>query len=351
MRDKHIHIPEDSALLLSIRSEIGNKLVINTSKDKLFIWFKFVFYLSITLIVYSSLYFIENRIFFFGCFILHGFLSLLLAFNFAHDFSHNTVFKNKKWNNIGFTLIYTLVGAHADAWKQRHINSHHFAPNVEGYDTDLKISKLIRVIPHSKYYSFQRFQHIYATFAYTIYSLFWIFIKDFVVLFSPDEFTSKKDFRYHSVFWMQKSFYLFYILALPIVYTSHQWYIVLFGFLFMHLSVSLFLLFTFFMTHHVENTVYPTADEQDNIQTSWMMNQIKSSNDMHPFSKVANFIFGGFNNHIAHHLFPNIHHIYYPRLNILLYKILNENGIQPNQTTYWGGIISHLRLLKRMSYE
>jgi linoleoyl-CoA desaturase len=103
------------------------------------------------------------------------------------------------------------------------------------------------------------------------------------------------------------------------------------------------------MTHHVENTIYPTTDEHENIQTSWMMNQVKSSNDMHPFSKIANFIFGGFNNHIAHHLFPNIHHIYYPRLNVLLYKILTDNGIQPNQTTYWGGIVSHLRLLKRMS--
>ncbi len=351
MRGQHIKIHEDSELLISIRTKISKELVIDTAKGKLFILLKFIFYLSLTVACYMSIFFAENRILFWGCFILYGFLSLLFSFNFAHDFSHNTVFKSKKWNNIGFTLIYTLVGAHADAWKQRHINSHHFAPNVEGYDTDLKISKLIRVIPHSKYYSFQRFQHIYAPFAYTIYSLFWIFIKDFVVLFSHDEYTPNKNFRYHLVFWMQKSFYLFYLLVVPIVYASHQWYIVLSGFLFMHLSMSLFLLFTFFMTHHVENTIYPTVDEHDNIKTSWMMNQIKSSNDMHPFSKLANFIFGGFNNHIAHHLFPNIHHIYYPRLNILLYQFLNENGIQPNQTTYCGGIISHLRLLKRMSYE
>jgi linoleoyl-CoA desaturase len=351
MRGQHIQIYEDSELLISIRAKISKELVINATKDKLFILFKFIFYLSLTVACYMSLFFTETRILFWGCFMLYGFLSLLFAFNFAHDFSHNTIFRSKKWNNIGFTLIYTLVGAHADAWKQRHINSHHFAPNVEGYDTDLNLSKLIRVIPHSKYYSFQRFQHIYAPLAYTIYSLFWIFIKDFVVFFSKDEYTPHKNFRYHLVFWTQKCFYLVYILVLPIVYTTHQWYVVLSGFLFMHLSLSLFLLFTFFMTHHVENTIYPATDEHENIETSWMMNQIKSSNDMHPFSKIANFIFGGFNNHIAHHLFPNIHHIYYPRLNIFLYKILNENRIQPNQTTYWGGIISHLRLLKRMSYE
>jgi linoleoyl-CoA desaturase len=54
------------------------------------------------------------------------------------------------------------------------------------------------------------------------------------------------------------------------------------------------------------------------------------------------------NNYIAHHLFSNMHHVYYPKLNKILYAILIENGIEPNQTTYFGGIYSHLKLLKRM---
>jgi linoleoyl-CoA desaturase len=141
-----------------------------------------------------------------------------------------------------------------------------------------------------------------------------------------------------------------YILALPLLFSFQTWYIILTGFLLMHLTQSLFLLFTFFITHHVEETAYPTTDQKGFINTSWFMNQVKSSNDMHPFSIAANFILGGFNNHIAHHLFPHIHHIYYPKLSRILYEILNENNINPNQTTYWGGIVSHLRLLKQMSY-
>ena len=100
------------------------------------------------------------------------------------------------------------------------------------------------------------------------------------------------------------------------------------------------------MTHHVLKTEYPTTDVDGLIKTSWIMNQIKSSNDMHPFSELANFILGGFNNHIAHHLFPHVHHIHYPKLNRILYKILEENEIYPNQTSYFGGIVSHLKLLK-----
>jgi len=77
------------------------------------------------------------------------------------------------------------------------------------------------------------------------------------------------------------------------------------------------------------------------------MNQIKSSNDFYPFSHTANFIFGGVNNHIAHHLFPHISHYHYPKVNKVLYQLLLENNITPNQTTYFGGVLSHLRLLKK----
>ena len=349
MRDKHIHIPQDSELLKTIYRLVDETLVIDNRSFQIKIWTKFIFYFSCSVFAYLFLYLVTNPVYFILGFIGYGLISLLFAFNFSHDFSHNTIFKNKKLNNLCFIFIYTIVGAHAEAWKQRHINSHHYAPNVEDYDSDLKISKIIRVIPNSEHHWYHRYQHIYAPFAYTTYSLFWVFIKDFVILFSKDEYTEKKELKYHLSFWTQKAFYLTFILLLPLLFSHQLWSIVLTGFILMHLSLSLFLLFTLFMTHHVEQTEYPTTDKNGFITTSWLMNQIKSSNDMHPFSETANFILGGFNNHIAHHLFPHYHHIHYPKLNKILYDILLKHGIQPNQTTYWGGIISHLRLLKRMS--
>ncbi len=351
MRDKHIHITQDSELLKSIYRQVDEKLIINKRIFQLKILSKFIFYFSFSAISYYLLFIVDSPVYFVLCFIIYGFVSLLFAFNFSHDFSHNTIFESKKLNNLCFIFIYTIVGAHAEAWKQRHINSHHYAPNVEDYDSDLKITKLIRVIPNSKHFWYHKYQHIYAPFAYTTYSLFWVFIKDFIILFSKDEYTEKKGFKYHFSFWTQKIFYLTFILLLPLLFSVQAWYIVLIGFVVMHFTQSLFLLFTFFMTHHVEETEYPTTDENGYIKTSWLMNQIKSSNDMHPFSETANFILGGFNNHIAHHLFPHYHHIHYPKLNRILYDILLNNNIKPNRTTYWGGLVSHLKLLKRMSYS
>lgn len=350
MRDKHIHIERDSELLKTIYRKMDELLIIDKRSFRMKIWTKFIFYFSASVLCYSLLYAVKNPYYFVLCFVLYGFISLLFAFNFSHDFSHNTIFKNKNLNHLCFIFIYAIVGAHAEAWKQRHIHSHHYAPNVEDYDSDLKISKLIRVIPNSEHFWYHRYQHIYAPFAYTTYSLFWVFIKDFIILFSEDEYTQKKGSKYHLSFWTQKLFYITLILILPLFFTSQPWYVIFIGFLCMHLSQSLFLLFTFFMTHHVEETEYPVTDEKGFINASWLMNQIKSSNDMHPFSETANFILGGFNNHIAHHLFPHYHHIHYPKLNRILYGILLENNIKPNQKTYWGGLVSHLKLLKRMSY-
>jgi linoleoyl-CoA desaturase len=350
LRDKHIHIPQDSELLKTIYRQVEEQLIIDQRAARRLILLKFIVYFTLSAFSYEALYQITEPLLFIGCFIIYGFVLLLFAFNFSHDFSHNTVFKSKGLNNICFTIIYTLVGAHAEAWKQRHIHSHHYAPNVEDYDSDLQITKLIRVIPHSEYRWYHRYQYLYAPIAYMSYSLFWVFIKDFVILFSRDIYKARKDFAYHVSFWIQKAVYLALTLVLPVLFTAQPWYIVATGFLCMHLMQSLFLLFTFFMTHHVESTAYPVTDEEGYINTSWLMNQVKSSNDMHPFSGWANFILGGFNNHIAHHLFPHIHHIHYPRLNKILYGILQQHHIKPNQTTYWGGIVSHLRLLKKMGY-
>jgi linoleoyl-CoA desaturase len=351
MRDKHIHIASDSALLKTIYREVDEQLIIHKRTTEIRIVVKFIVYFSLFITSYASLYIVSNQLVYILCFMMYGVVSLLFAFNFSHDFSHNTIFRNKRTNHLCFILIYALNGAHGEAWKERHINSHHYAPNVEDYDSDLQITKLIRVVPGSKHYWYHRFQHLYAPLAYTTYSLFWVFIKDFFILFSNDEYTKKKGLQYHLSFWVQKIFYATFLLVLPLVYSNVEWYIVVAGFVCMHLWQSLFLLFTFFMTHHVETTAYPTTRADGYINTSWLMNQLKSSNDMHPFSETANFILGGFNNHIAHHLFPHYHHIHYPQLNRILYPILIQHGFTPNQTTYWGGIKSHLRLLKRMSYD
>jgi linoleoyl-CoA desaturase len=330
---------------------VEDQLKINQRSTVALLVIKFLFYLSLVACFYSLIYTTNNLPLFFIVYVLYGLSAVLFGFNYAHDFSHNTVFKNKHLNNAGFVFIYTLLGAHAEAWKYRHIHSHHYAPNVKDYDSDLQITSLIRVEPDSEWRWYHRFQHWYAPIAYMTYSLYWVFIKDFVIYFSDEDSSNEKSVGYHLSFWLQKISYFTYLLALPVYFSGFAWYIVVAAFLLMHFIQSLFLLFTFFMTHHVEATEYFSADEGGYIQSSWFMNQVKSSNDFYPFSKTANFIFGGFNNHVAHHLFPHIHHVHYPELNKILYHELKQNNIEPNETGFFTGIISHLLHLRNMSHK
>ncbi len=349
MRAKHKTVKAHNELYETIHKEINETIHFDKKKEARYFFFKAIFYVGLTIASYAMLFVISNSVLFVFNFILLGYSIVFLCFNFAHDLSHHSIFKSSRLNNFLFECIYTIVGAHPEAWKKRHTNSHHFAPNVDKFDTDLGITNIIRVLPQSNKSWFHKFQFIYAPFLYMTYTLYWAFIKDFVALkkFSP-EFSINKKLKYYLKFLFSKIFYFSYLLVLPLLYADQDLFTVMYGFLLMHLLQSIYILFTFFITHHVENAHYPVADKEGVIDTSWFMNQIKSSNDFYPFSWIANFIFGGVNNHIAHHLYPHINHFYYPKVNLILFKRLKEAGIEPNVSTYFGGVKSHLSHLKKM---
>jgi linoleoyl-CoA desaturase len=348
MKAKHLDVLSDRILYKNIYAEIRQTITFDAKKANNYFRYKALFYVVLSICSYAGLFVIEQPIMYILNFVLFGFINVLMCFNFAHDLSHDAIFKKKQWNNVFFEFIYTLVGAHPEAWKKRHINSHHVAPNVQNFDTDLAITGIIRVLPGSPLKWYHKYQHIYASFAYATYSFYWVFIKDFVVLkqYSPQSKSEKR--RYYIKFVMVKLFYLSYLLLLPILLSQQVLIYIFIGFLCMHIFQSAYTLFTFFITHHVQGSAYPDSHSDGTIETSWFMNQIRSSNDFHPHSHIANFIFGGVNSHITHHLYPHINHYYYPQVNKVLYAALKRNAIQPKITSFFGGIRSHLKHLKDM---
>ncbi len=324
-----------------IVSQVQEKIEFNAQWVQRVLLMKFILFSSVISIGYAGIFYFSLSAYALLSYLLFGIASLLFAFNFSHDLAHDTVFQSRKLNNFFFNVIYSLMGAHGYAWKERHIQAHHIAPNVDQIDPDLQILWIFRMCPSSPHLPIHRFQHFYATFIYAFYSLFWIFVKDPIVLFSG----KSKSWKHHLSFWAGKLLYLAYMLVIPISFSEQSTWIILTAFLCLHLIQSLFLAFTFLITHHVEETSYPSSNEDLVIQMSWVKNQITSSNDFYPFSRTANFIFGGFNNHIAHHLFPQTPHLYYPEISKIIYNILEKHGIKPSQTTFVGGISSHLRFM------
>jgi len=351
MRGKHLIVPEDNKLLALLYQETAALVAPSRLRLGWYLSVKALLWGGIFVLSYLALLFTHTVPVLFAGYILVGLSSVLLAFNFGHDFAHQTVFSNKRYNDYGFIGIFALLGADGIAWRDRHVREHHFAPNVPGFDPDLKLSNLIRILPDSPHYWFHRYQHWYAPFAYSIYSLYWILVKDVRVFYSAENRYARKKGHYSLFFWGRKAIYLIYLLVIPFYFSPLSWTLVIAAFLSMHVFQSVFILFTFLITHHVQGICYPKVGPDGQIQQSWLMNQIESSNDVHPFSPIANFILGGFNNHVAHHLFPQVHHLVYPEINRKMYPILNKNGIYPHYTSYFGGIWAHFKRLQTMAKE
>jgi linoleoyl-CoA desaturase len=280
-----------------------------------------------------------------------GYLLVLLGLNFAHDFAHNTIFSNKYLNNFLFELLFMLMGVNGYLWKKRHVYSHHTYPNIEGFDVDIELSGVIKLSPEQPSKGYHYFQHVYAPFLYLTYSLYWIGYKD-IRLFLKRKHANLAFDSHPAIEWIKlivcKLLYISYMLIIPVFFSSFSTSQILLAFMVMHLLKSGFLLMTFLISHHVENTAY---HGQEPLYSSWFMHQISSANDFHPFSTVANFIFGGFNCHVAHHLFPSVPHPYYPDISRIIYRNLAGKNIAIPQTSYLGGIASHIRLLKQVSRE
>ena len=151
-----------------------------------------------------------------------------------------------------------------------------------------------------------------------------------------------------------KLIYLLNFIVLPVLTTKFGWMDVIVAFFVMHFVVSVFLTFTFFISHHIQEISYVRANEDTHvIENSWLSHQINTTIDFHPKSYIAHFIFGGFNTHIAHHIFPEICHIHYPTLTQIIKETLEENkvGHWYKSFTFLQGMRSHILHLKRTAHE
>src|ERR1035437_652475 len=341
-----------------IRVKVDNYFAANKfhKYGNLFIWLKFAVLVILLAVAYYSLLHSHSFPQLLISYIFFGWIFLIIGINIGHDAAHGCITGNKKVDNFIFQLIFGLQGLGGYMWQIRHNGSHHIFPNVYDNDTDLEMSPLVILNPKQKVHPFHKYQHIYAPFLYMFFSLIWIFYEDFIFLLRTDVANLKK-VKVPAIEWMKlfflKIIYIFMFLVLPFMSNSMPFITIIAAFFIMHFVISLFLAFTFFMSHHVMEVGYVHAEEKDHmIANSWLSHQITTTIDFNPESKIANFLFGGFNTHIAHHIFPDVSHIHYPALTKIIRETLEENHVTWYKSfTFFRGISSHLRHLKKTAED
>lgn len=313
---------------------------------KTLFWFG-IYWGFYTLILLNILPFPANLLFW----MVFGFAMLLLSLNIGHDASHGCFSPNRKIN-AAFAYVFELIGTSSYLWGIMHNKAHHGYVNLHVNDVAIQTEPMLRLSPDAPHYPWHRWQHIYAFGLYGISTLFWVILKDFKFMTRPN--IGPYDTRRHP--WYQyilllagKAIYFLYVVFIPWWVTGAPFWQILTGFLLMHLTMGVTLGLTFQTTHAVEDTQDPKWAGEGNIDNTWAVHVLESTSDFNTQSKSLNFLFGGLNTHVAHHLFPNISHIHYPAITKIIKEVAHEQGLtyieNPNMwVAAWSHII-HLRNL------
>jgi len=274
-----------------------------------------------------------------------------IGFGVAHDALHGA-YSSRGWVNrlLGFT--FELIGANGYMWKITHNVIHHTYPNIQGLDEDLEVSPLLRLSPESEHRPFHRYQHLYALLAYSMTTLFWVFIKDFKYFLKRDlgPFEGKKHPKSEiATLVVAKLAYYMYTIAIPLLVLKIAWWQFLIGFVAMHLTAGAILGVVFQLAHVVEETEHPVPTPDGRIENAWMIHQMETTSDFAGSNRLLTWYVGGLNHQVEHHLFPKVCSVHYPALSSIVRDVAEKHAVPYNHhETLRDAVRSHYRMLKTL---
>lgn len=282
-------------------------------------------------------------------YIMMGLSGVMIVFNLVHDASHHALSTDRGINNR-IRYLGDLVGINTYIWDIRHNIQHHSFTNVLGGDIVIENIPLLRMSPHQPWRPFHRFQPYYAVFLYMFYSFYWIFLIDFRLFFQK-EICNLKNIQHPRKEWLKliffKLFYVTYMIVFPAVFTSMGFTMSGLLFLLMHAAGGLLLSLVAVLGHFVNGPSFPDAPD-GKINNSWSEHELEATIDFAPSSKIINWITGGLNTHVAHHLFPQICHTHYYELTKIINQYCREQGYPYRKESLSGALKSHFHFLHRL---
>ncbi|MDQ3393584.1 MAG: acyl-CoA desaturase [Bacteroidota bacterium] len=314
--------------------------------------FKTVFFLGGLFIIYGLI--ISNQ---FGPWtmlalaILLGMFSAFNGFNVAHDAIHGAYSKNKIVNK-SLGLVFNLLGANAYVWSITHNVVHHTYTNIPGHDEDIEVAPgLVRLSPEDEHKPIMKYQKYYAFLLYGLASLSWVLRKDYVKFFQPKigqyDNTKHPKIEYFNLFFFKLLNYAVFII-IPLIVLDITWWQFLIGFLMYHIAQGLVLGLVFQLAHVVEETTFPFPNEEGNIEEAWAIHQMRTTANFSRKSWLANFLCGGLNLQVEHHLFPHICHVHYINISPIVEKTAHEFNLPYNENiTFIDALKSHYQMLDK----
>jgi len=288
---------------------------------------------------------------FVALYVLGGLAQTFLLLNIAHDSNHNAI-SSRSIVNKTLNYVFDLCGISSYMWRILHHRGHHSCVNLHGEDDALSGRGILRFTPHEPWAPLHRFQHIYVLLLYALFSLDYIFVRDFECFFSPKHDYLKRTKhapREYAILFGGKAFYVTYMLILPVLVLGKSLLLVAGAFLLVHLIVGLSVALVFQTTHTIDSTYFPTdRGEFDNS----VYHIFATTADYATESPLVGWLTGGLNHHIVHHLCPFVCHTHYAPLTRIVKETAEEFGVPYRQhPTMTQAIWHHLILLKQLGNE
>jgi linoleoyl-CoA desaturase len=284
-----------------------------------------------------------------ACFVM-GIGMAGIGFAVTHDALHGAYSASPRVNRV-IGCCFDALGANGYIWKITHNGIHHTYTNIRGYDEDLEVSPLIRLSPHTPHLWIHRFQHVFAFVAYSLATVFWVFVKDYKYFLQRD-LGPYRDKKHPAAEWrfliVSKLLYYFAVIVVPLLVLEITWWQYVIGFLTVHLTAGLILGVIFQLAHVVEPTEHLEEDAAGALKGAWMLYQMRTTNNFARDNRLLSWYVGGLNHQIEHHLFPRVCHVHYRALGPIVEGVARKHGVPYHSCpTLWQAIRSHYRMLKR----
>ena len=288
---------------------------------------------------------------FVALYVLGGLAQTFLLLNIAHDSNHNAI-SSRPLINKSLNYVFDLCGISSYMWRILHHRGHHSCINLHGEDDAIEGRGLFRFTPHDPRAPLHRFQHLYALVLYALFSLEYVFVRDFQSFFFPGHAyltRTKHPFREYVILFAGKAFYLTYMLVLPILVMKEPPLLVVAAFFIVHLIVGLSVVLVFQTTHVIEDTYFPLhRSEFEN----GVYHVFATTADYATENPLVGWLVGGLNHHVVHHLCPYVCHTHYAPLTRIVKQTAAEFGVPYRQhQTMTKAIWHHLQLLKQLGNE
>jgi linoleoyl-CoA desaturase len=341
--------PQPPSFLERVRGRAAAMIRADEAAARRSIWIKAALWAVIGAVAYGAMLSSEPGVGTIGLGILAALALTMLPINIGHDAAHGAASKSPLVNDLLMVATFGVLGISGRLWRHRHIHNHHMFSNLEGADTDVDATILLRMTPHHPWLPIHRFQAFYAPLLYGVAVPLRVYVMDWysLAIARKDDPAKWATPRMTAFFIGTKAIHLSLAIA-PLFVLDLAVLPWLGGYLISYMAASTLLTLILVGTHIHEEAAFPHA-EDDRLEHDWGQHVVMTSCDWAPESRIAAFFFGGLNAHTSHHLMPNVPHTLYTRLSPILQEEAERDGLPYHRMSMFGMLAGHYRHLRAMS--